>query len=70
MEQTNCGRLAVLLSSLVIGALWGSAFGFIAHWATGGRRDFSSVRALIAERYAVQVDAGYEAEATRVAGIA
>ena len=62
--------LAVLLSSLVIGALWGTAFGFIAHLATGGRRDFSSVRALIAERYAVQVDAGYEAEAARVAGIA
>ena len=35
----------------------GAAFGFAAHWATGGRRDFSSVTAMVAERYTVQVDA-------------
>jgi hypothetical protein len=62
--------LGVLLSSVIFGSLWGALFGFVAHWATRGRRDFSSVRGLEAERYAVQVDAGYEADAARVAGIA
>jgi hypothetical protein len=62
--------LGVLLSSVIFGALWGAVFGFVAHWATRGRRDFSSVRGLEAESYAVQVDAGYEDEAARVAGIA
>jgi hypothetical protein len=38
--------------------------------ATRGRRDFSSIRGLQAERYAAQVDAGFEAEAARLAGIA
>jgi hypothetical protein len=60
----------VLLSSVIFGALWGAVFGFGAHWATRGRRDFSSVRGLEADRYAVQVDAGYEDEAARVGGIA
>lgn len=60
----------MLISSLIFGALWGAVFGFVAHWATRGRRDFSSVRGMEAERYAVEVEAGYEAEAARVAGIA
>lgn len=59
--------LAVLLGSLVIGAFWGAVFGFVAHWATRGRRDFASVKALEADRYAVQVEAGYIAEAARIA---
>jgi hypothetical protein len=62
--------LGVMLSSVIFGALWGAVFGFVAHWATRGRRDFSSVRGLEAERYEVQVDAGHEEEAARVAGIA
>jgi hypothetical protein len=61
---------AVLLGSLIVGAIWGAVLGFVVHWATGGRRDFSSVHGLAADRYGVQVDAGYEAEAARVAGIA
>jgi hypothetical protein len=62
--------LGVVLSSMIFGALWGAVIGFVAHWATRGRRDFSSVRGLEAESYAVQVDAGNEDEAARVAGIA
>jgi hypothetical protein len=60
----------VVLSSTLFGALWGAVLGFAAHWATRGRRDFSSIRGLQAERYAVQVDVGFEAEAARLAGIA
>lgn len=62
--------VGVVLSSVIFGALWGAVIGFVAHWATRGRRDFSSVRGLEAESYAVQVDSGYEDDAARAAGIA
>lgn len=44
------GWLAVILGGIVIGAFWGALFGFVAHWATRGRRDFSSVQGLQAQR--------------------
>ena len=62
--------LGVVLSSVIFGALWGAVVGFVGHWATRGHRDFSSVRGLEAESYAVQVDSGHEDEAARAAGIA
>ena len=62
--------LGVVLSSVIFGALWGAVVGFVGHWATRGHRDFSSVRGLEAESYAVQVASGYEDEAARAAGIA
>jgi hypothetical protein len=43
--------LGVVPASAGIGALWGGAFGFAAHAATRGQRDFSSVRGLSATRY-------------------
>jgi hypothetical protein len=43
--------LSVLVAGLLIGAVWGAAFGFVGHWATHGRRDFTSVSTLTAERY-------------------
>ena len=58
----------ILLVSLVIGAAWGAAFGFIAHLATRGQRDFSSVRTLEADHYAVMVQTEHLAEATRLVG--
>lgn len=58
--------LSVLLGSVVFGAFWGALFGFVAHWATRGRRDFASIRSLEAEHYAVQVDGGYAAVAALV----
>lgn len=59
--------LAAIGLGLVIGAFWGAVFGFVAHWATGGRRDFSSVNDLLARRYTVEVDAGYLDEAAKIA---
>jgi hypothetical protein len=47
--------LGLLLGGLIIGAVWGAVFGFFAHWATGGRRDFSSERGLVAGHYDVMV---------------
>ncbi|SDO40712.1 general stress protein [Lentzea jiangxiensis] len=54
-----------VLISLVIGAFWGAVFGFVAHWSTRGRRDFSSVMSLEAQRYEVHVDRERAAEAAR-----
>lgn len=54
-----------LLIATVIGAFWGAAFGFIAHWSTRGQRDFSSVQALEAQRYDIYVTAHHAAEAAR-----
>lgn len=54
-----------VLISLVIGAFWGAVFGFVAHWSTRGKRDFSSVMTLEAQRYEVHVDRERAAEAAR-----
>jgi hypothetical protein len=45
--------LAVVAAGIGLGALWGAAFGFAAHLATRGKRDFSSVRRLAAVHYDV-----------------
>jgi hypothetical protein len=64
---TVVSLLGVVLSSVLIGAFWGALFGFVAHWATRGRRDFSSIKTLEAERYAVEVQAGYVERAQALA---
>src|SRR5918997_7179681 len=40
--------LGLVLGGVLIGAFWGAVFGFFAHWATRGMRDFASVRPLAA----------------------
>jgi hypothetical protein len=47
--------VGLMLGGLLIGAFWGAAFGFVAHWLTRGQRDFSSVSGLVAGRYDVTV---------------
>src|SRR4051812_35366723 len=49
--------LAVLITTILIGAVWGAIFGAIAHAMTGGRRDFTSRSTLTASQYAVTVQA-------------
>lgn len=61
------GVLLTLLGSSLIGAFWGAVLGFIAHWTSGGLRDFSSISGLVAKSYTVQVDAPYFGEAVRIA---
>jgi hypothetical protein len=48
---TGHAWLAVIAVAAGFGALWGAVFGFVAHSATRGQRDFSSVRALSASHY-------------------
>lgn len=66
---TGPAWFGVLVGSTLIGAFWGAAFGFLAHWATRGRRDFASVKGLEAEQYAVYVDATHADEAIRLSGL-
>ena len=58
--------LAVVLTGLVVGALWGAAFGAIAHAMTGGRRDFTSRSTLQASEYAINVDAEHAEQARQL----
>lgn len=67
MFASGSGVLVAVLGSLAIGGFWGALFGFTAHWATGGERDFSSAGQLAAARYIVQVDAGFLDEAKKIA---
>jgi hypothetical protein len=48
---TGHAWLGVVLAAAGFGALWGAVFGFAAHAATRGQRDFSSIRGLSATRY-------------------
>lgn len=48
---TGHSWLGVVAAGIGLGALWGAVFGFAAHAATHGQRDFSSVRGLSAARY-------------------
>lgn len=51
--------LGLVLGGILIGAVWGAVFGFVAQWATGGRRDFSSASSIVAARYEVAVANAY-----------
>ena len=62
---TGNAWLAMLGVGLGIGAAWGALFGFLAHAATRGRRDFSAIRSLAARHYDL-VATPAEAERARV----
>lgn len=53
----------VLLAAVIIGTVWGTVFGAVAHGMSGGRRDFTSRSFLEAARYAVTVDADHAEDA-------
>jgi hypothetical protein len=65
---TTRGWFLVVLTSLLVGALWGAAFGAIAHAMTGGRRDFTSTSQLVAAQYAVTVTAEHADRARQMLG--
>lgn len=48
---TGHAWLAMVAAGLGLGVLWGAVFGFAAHLATRGKRDFSSLRGLSAAHY-------------------
>ena len=55
--------LGLVLGGVLIGAFWGALFGFFAHLATGGERDFASARGIVAGRYEVRVPSELAARA-------
>ena len=57
--------IVLVLWSVLIGALWGTLLGLLGHWLTRGRRDFSSVRGLVADSYDVTADTDVADEARR-----
>ncbi len=48
---TGHSWIGIVAVAAGLGVLWGAVFGFVAHAATKGRRDFSSVRGLSAGHY-------------------
>ena|SRR5689334_10708625 len=65
----SAGWPLMLLGGSLVGLLWGGALGALAHWATGGRRDFSSIRNLRAHRYAVEVEPAHADDARHILGL-
>ena len=55
--------LALAIYGVVFGAILGALIGLISYALTGGRRDFSSRIAFVAQTYDVLVDAGLAAQA-------
>lgn len=60
------GWIALILTAVIVGAVWGAAFGLVAHSLTGGQRDFASRSSLAAGRYDVLVSTAYLNEAQRL----
>jgi len=58
--------IGLIVGGLLIGAAWGAVFGFVAHAATRGRRDFSSARTLTATRYDIVARGGTAQQARSV----
>jgi hypothetical protein len=58
--------IAVTLTAVVIGATSGAIFGFVAHWATHGQRDFASASSVVADRYDVTVTDAYSERAAQL----
>ena len=53
---TDKGFLGIVVSTVVIGALFGLIMALVGYAMTGGRRDFSSVTQVVATRYEVLVE--------------
>jgi hypothetical protein len=58
--------IGLIVGGLLIGAFWGALFGFFAHWATQGQRDFSSTSGLVAGRYELRVADDHAARARQL----
>jgi hypothetical protein len=58
--------LSFVLYGLVVGAIVGAIIGLVSYALSGGRRDFSSVGGIQADRYIVQADSEVAGEAQRL----
>ena len=53
------GTIAIILSTMVFGAIFGLVWALAGYAATRGRRDFTSVSQVVATRYEVLVEHKY-----------
>lgn len=67
--EDTASWFALVLWGLVFGALAGATFAVVGYAATGGRRDFVSIKSLVAGQYDVLVDAGTADDARRILGL-
>lgn len=66
MFAVGTAWFGVMVAGLLIGTVWGAIFGFVEHWATGGRRDFTSMSTLAAERYDVVCTPAFAEQAAQL----
>jgi hypothetical protein len=60
---TGASWIGLVLGGILLGAAWGATAGYVGHAATKGRRDFSSMRTLVAMRYDVVARGGVAEQA-------
>ena len=65
MVQPLVGAIVLAIWGVVIGGVIGVVLGLIGHVLSGGRRDFSSVSTVRAQRYDVLAEADVAQEAKR-----
>jgi hypothetical protein len=58
--------LGLIIGGLLIGGLWGAAFGYLAHRMGSGQHDYASLRSLGATRYEVMVADQYAERARQL----
>ena len=61
--------IGLMIGGLLIGAFSRAVFGFIAHWATRGQRDCSSLRTTVADRYELRVAHDHTLRARQTLGL-
>ena len=61
--------LIMILTAVAMGAIGGALVGFVGHWASGGKRDFTSIKGLEAGRYEVEVAAPFYDQAMKASGL-
>jgi hypothetical protein len=59
--------LGIAVYWLIVGAIVGGCWGLLSHLLMGGRRDFSSIVGVVAQRYQVLAEEGYAEAAVRLA---
>ena len=65
-NRSFAGWFALVLTAVIVGAIWGALFGLVAHSLTGGRRDFASRSGLVAAKYDVMVESAYSTQAREI----
>lgn len=70
VETDNLGEaIGIVITYVALGAIVGAIWFGVAHWQTGGRRDFAAVGSFEAESYDVRVPIDQRDDAERILGV-